>query len=147
MRCSGYRCLVGCGLVALISLMSVSCSQSPALYPVEGKVIFNDQPLAGALVTFHLKGNTDIKAIPSTGMTKEDGTFTLVTGDRNGAPAGDYVVTIICTEQVGVKKGAISTGPPETIDKLKGAYADKANSKIFVSVTSGDNKLQPFVLK
>jgi hypothetical protein len=141
-----FRLLGGWSLATLLSLLSVSCSSS-GLNPVRGKVTYKNQPLVGALVTFHPKGKADTTTVPSTGLTKEDGTFVLVTGDREGAPAGDYVITVICSEQLPSKPGAISTGPPETRDKLNGAYADRDKSTITVTVKAGENQIDPFDLK
>jgi hypothetical protein len=136
------------GLIAVVALSGLSCSDSAStLNPVQGKVLLNGQPLAGALVTLHLKDGADIRTVPSTGLSKEDGTFTIMTGDKAGAPAGSYVVTIICSEVVKSKEGVISTGPPETQDRLKGAYADRAKSSITVEVKKGPNQLEPFDLK
>lgn len=132
--------------ICLTVLASVSCSSSSSLSPVRGKVIYQNQPLSGALVTFHPKGESNLKTIPSTGLTDNEGTFTLTTGDKGGAPPGEYVITIICSEDVKGKK-AISTGPVETKDRLNGAYADKNSSKIFVTVKPGENQLEPFNLK
>jgi hypothetical protein len=135
-------------LAALLSLVSVSCSgSSETLYPVQGKVLHNNQPLAGALVSFHPKSGSDVKTMIPTGLTKEDGTFTVATGDKPGAPAGEYVVTIICSEEIKPKAGQISTGPPDTQDRLKGAFADKASSRITVEIKKGNNQLEPFELK
>jgi hypothetical protein len=139
--------LGGC-LVAVSMFSGLSCSDSSStLHPVQGKVLLNGAPLAGALVTLHPKDGADIRTIPSTGLSKEDGTFTILTGDKPGAPAGSYVVTIICTEVLKGKEGVISTAPPETQDRLKGAYADKAKSNITVEVKKGPNQLEPFDLK
>ena len=136
-------------LVALVGLCGLGCSGSSGkLNPVQGKVLHQGQPLAGALVTFHPKGEADIKFVPPVGLTKEDGTFTVTTGKSEGAPAGEYVVTIICSElDPGAKKGGFSTAEPETRDRLRGAYANKANSRLSATITKGDNKLEPFDLK
>jgi hypothetical protein len=139
--------LGGC-LVAVMTLTGLSCSDSGAtLNPVQGKVLLNGQPLAGALVTLHRKEGADVSTMPSTGLSKDDGTFTIMTGDKAGAPAGSYIVTIICSEVVKPKEGVISTAPPETLDRLKGAYADRAKSTITVDVKKGPNQLEPFDLK
>lgn len=113
---------------------------------VQGKVIYQDKPLAGALVTFHPKGQKDVHTVPSTGMTKEDGTFALTTGKKDGAPAGEYLVTIICTKMPDSKKG-LSTGGVDSEDILQGAYAIRDASKITVTVANGKNQLEPFNLK
>jgi hypothetical protein len=143
----GLSFLGGC-FVAFVAASGLSCSDSASsLNPVQGKVLLNGQPLAGALVTLHPKEGADIRTIPSTGLSKADGTFTIMTGDKAGAAAGSYIVTIICSEVVKSKEGIISTGPPETQDRLKGAYADRAKSSITVDVKKGPNQLEPFELK
>ncbi len=147
MHCLRFR-LLGIGsLLALTSMINLSCSPPKALNPVRGKVVHKGQPLAGALVTFHSKGKVDVNTIPSTGFTEADGTFALTTGTKGGAPTGEYLVTIICSETVPAKKGVISTGPPETQDRLNSAYSDKDASKIVVTVKPGENQLEPFDLK
>ena len=140
------RSLIGCSLAASMSLLFVSCSGA-SLYPVKGKVLYKGQPLAKAVVSFSPKGgNPDFKGLPSTGLTEDDGTFTIKTGGREGAPAGEYIVTITCLEEVAAK-GGIANGAPEMKDKLGGAYGDQAKSKIFVTVKAGENQLDPFDLK
>ena len=130
-----------------LALLATSCSSSDTLHPVQGKVLLDGSPLQGALVTLHPKSGGDLKTIPSNGLSKEDGTFTIMTGDKPGAPAGEYVVTIICSEIVKPKPGTISTAEPESVDRLKGTYANKDNSKIVVQIKSGPNQLEPFNLK
>src|SRR5207245_3238340 len=76
------------------------------LHPVQGKVFYKDQPLGGVLVTFHPKGASDIRTVRPVGLTREDGTFTLTTGQQEGAPAGEYVATFICSETAVAKGGA-----------------------------------------
>ena len=78
----------------------------------------------------------------------EQGKFTLHTGNYEGAPAGDYDVTVIksVTLDGGAKGKQISTAPPETTDALKGAYADKSKSGLRANVKEGANKLEPFRL-
>jgi len=130
-----------------VCLFGLGCSGSAKLNPVTGAVFHKDKPLAGALVTFHPKGPADLHTVPSTGLTQDDGTFSLTTGDQAGAPAGEYVVTVICSETAPVKPGVISTGMPEAKDRLNGAYATKEASKIAVVVKPGENRVDPFRLK
>jgi hypothetical protein len=136
-------------LFALLSLTALSCSGQGKLNEVRGKVLHKNQPLSGALVTLHPKGDKkNFKAIPSTGLTKEDGTFTLSTGKKDGVPAGEYTVTIICSREVGGgDKKIFSTGGPESEDVLKGTYADRETSKLTVTIKDGPNQLEPFDLK
>ena len=117
--------------------------------PSRARSCTRTQPLAGALVTFHPKGNADVKTERPTALTKEDGTFTVTTGQKDGAPAGEYLVTIICTAPVNKKAGKLMSlgADEETTDVLHGAYADVNNSKLPVTIKSGPNQLEPFDLK
>jgi hypothetical protein len=137
------------GLLGLLLLLPCGCGSGSALNPVKGKVTFKNEPLKGAVVTFHPKGATDVKTIRPVGLTDEKGEFTLTSGQKEGAMAGEYVVTIICSEEVTPKGGkkVISTGPPETRDRLQGAYAEHTKSTLNVEVKPGPNQLEPFVLK
>jgi hypothetical protein len=131
----------------LPALGCLSCSGGGNLNPVQGKVLLKGQPLAGAVVTFHPKGGDGVTGVPSVGRTGKDGTFTLTTGPKDGAPAGSYVVTLICPEEVPRSKKGFSTEPPDTRDRFQGAYADRATSKIEVEIKKGANQLDPFDLK
>jgi hypothetical protein len=128
----------------LPALGCLSCSGGAALNPVHGKVLYKDQPAGGAVVTFHPEGGTSVTAIPTVGRTNEDGTFTLTTGDKEGAPAGTYVVTVIWPEEV--KPKGITTAPPESRDRLQGKYAEARGSALKVEIKKGDNQLEPFRL-
>ncbi len=102
----------------------------------------------GALVTFHPSGTNEITAVRPVGLTKEDGTFTLTTGQNEGAAAGEYIVTVICPEEVKPRgKKAISTEPPDSQDRFRGAFANQGTSTLKVEIKKGDNQLEPFHLK
>jgi hypothetical protein len=135
--------------VLLLSLGGVSCSGGggPKLNPVQGKVLYKKEPLPGALFTFHPKDTTDMNVIPPVGLTGEDGTFKVTTGQKDGAAAGEYVVTIICSQVPTGGKKPVSTGGVDTQDRLGGTYADRANSRITVKIKEGTNQLEPFDLK
>src|SRR5437773_1396704 len=109
-----YRVLRNWRWLALfVACCGLSCTHDSGLHPVQGKVFYKDQPLGGVLVTFHPKGASDIHTVRPVGLTREDGTFTLTTGQQEGAPAGEYVVTFLCSETVVPKGGAkvISSAP------------------------------------
>jgi hypothetical protein len=131
--------------------LSVSCSNGgSSLYPASGKVNYQGQPAAGAQVTFHPKdAKNELTAVRPSGVAKDDGTYTLTTGPDQGAPAGDYVVTVTLFQEVNAKKGkAMSTDMnTPTEDKLKGAYADRTKSQITRQIKSGTNQLEPIDLK
>lgn len=144
-----YLSLASCRcLVMLSALFCLSCSGGGGLNPVQGKVLYKNQPIQGALVSFHPKGPSDLTTHRSVGATREDGSFTLTTGQSEGAPAGEYVVTVIWSAEVAPKNPkVISTAPPETFDRLGGAYSNPATSTIKVEIKKGVNQLEPFHLK
>ena len=126
-----------------------SCSGAGALHPVKGQVLHRNKPIAGAVVTFHPKGGDDIKAARPSGYTGEDGFFTVTTGPKTGAPAGDYVVTVVwlkAPEAPKAKKVITTEGPPDAEDLFKGHYADRARSGLTARVKAGTNVLEPFRL-
>lgn len=67
------------------------------LYPVSGKVTLNNQPLTFGIVNFFpeaaaAKGEKQ-RAIP-VGKIEPDGSYTLSTDGKSGAPAGKYKVVV-----------------------------------------------------
>ncbi len=131
-------------LAVLPVLGCLGCSGG-GLNPVKGQLLIKGQPVKGAVVTFHPKEGSTVKTIPSVGTTDADGNFTMMTGTKEGAPAGEYLVTVYWPEEA-PKKG-MSTEMPETRDKLKGAYSNPASSGLKASVKSGPNQLDPIQLK
>lgn len=140
-----WRCLL-----LLPVIWCLSCEGATAkLYPVKGKVLVRDKPTQGVVVTFHPVTGKELQAVTSTGMTDADGVYTLSTGDKPGAAAGDYVVTFMWPLEVApAKTKVISTEPPPgPEDKFKGAYAAKSSSAFKATVKAGENQIEPFNLK
>jgi hypothetical protein len=139
-------------LVFLIPLLCcASCSKS-GYNSVRGKVLYKNEPIGGVAVTFHPK-KTDIRTLLPVGQTAEDGTFTLMTGQDEGAPEGEYVVTFICPQQAEEKAGkkgrsrGMAMQKMELEDRFKGAYGSEAKSTFKVVIKAGKNELEPFNLK
>ncbi len=109
--------LVGCGGPASLS--------APRTAPVSGTVLHKGKPLAGVRVTFHPRFDIgSVKFAPS-GLTGNDGRFTLSTvAAGDGAPAG------LDTE----------------VDAWKGKYADPTAGQWPATVGAGENELGPFRL-
>lgn len=141
---------VRCSRLVWIGVAAISCASctktAETFNPVQGKVLFKGEPLGGALVSFHPEGETKLDR--PTGFTKPDGTFNLTTGQVEGALAGKYKVTLICSQiPEAAKGGGLSTGGLETEDSLQGAYANVDASQITVTIKNGPNQLEPFDLK
>ena len=134
--------------LALGLLAAASCSpESVPLHPVSGKVLVNGQPAAGAYVMFISEVPAGA-AQPSTGIAGADGTFTLATGERKGAPAGKYVVTVTVPDPKKKPTEAQKMmGMDDAPDLLAGRFATREKSTLRAEVKPGENKLDPFDIK
>ncbi|HEY3968906.1 MAG TPA: hypothetical protein VGM05_30435 [Planctomycetaceae bacterium] len=82
-------------LACLVPLWGLGCGDAaasrPKLVAVKGKVVYNGEPVAGAVVAFHAENAPR----PSSGTTDANGHFELTMFDSgDGAMVGDNVVTI-----------------------------------------------------
>jgi predicted small lipoprotein YifL len=88
------------------ALLVAGCGgDGPKLLPVQGKVTADDQPLSKGSVRFvpdTAKGNA-AKYEPA-GEIGADGSYTLSTLGKPGAPAGWYKVSVVSTDPVDSSK-------------------------------------------
>ncbi len=146
-------------LVVMAALLShAGCGNPPGLYPVQGQVLQNGEPAAGAVVYFHREDSpgsgSTIDTIPF-GIVEDDGRFTLSCDERgNGCPSGKYAVLVEWRDSTGdgvvpikakgrtplVKRGRVRTGP----DRLKGRYLDISKPLLHAEVLPQSNTLAPF---
>jgi len=121
-------CRFGIAAVLLGCLaLTLGCSSGPKLYPVSGKVTAGKTTLAGGQVTFvpdESKGNKT-KTSP-TGQIGSDGTYSLKTDGRDGAPAGWYKVTV---------NTDIPGSPPSGV-KIDPIYSDPARTLLNIEVVA-----------
>lgn len=123
----------------------VGCGSSDTrlkTYPVRGTVQFEGQSIRGGFVVAHPKNGlpTDVRA---TAQVREDGSFELTTYDAgDGAPAGEYVVTVEWTplQQVG---GEYVRGQ----NVLPPKYSQPVTSDLVIQVAEGQSDLPPLQLK
>jgi hypothetical protein len=87
------------GLFAALGIAiaaTAGCKQPPTpCFPVSGKVVYQKKPVTTGTVTFvpdASKGNQSKES--AIGLIKDDGTYSLVTNGRDGAPLGWYKVGI-----------------------------------------------------
>ena len=107
-------------------------------YSTTGIVTMDGQPIADAIITFYRstqdKGMTRY-AFVSDSLTDDVGRYKMSTYGRfDGAPAGEYIVTVIKTGK-GYERGG------DTKSLLPGRYATPETSAIKVSVKEGANEL------
>jgi hypothetical protein len=109
-------------------------------------VNYQGKPLPGAFVLLR-KEQPDPDVPSPNAITGEDGSFVLTTYEnKDGAPAGDYVVTISTAPRPVEKKVSLKKAEPY-VDLLKGKYADPKTSGLKVTIKGSSNTLEPFDLK
>ena len=131
-------------LISIVSLVAFAgCGEKlsiPRTAPVSGSVMSKGKPAPGMRVKFHPQFDIGKVKFTPYGETGPEGRYVLNTGaPGNGAPVGDYIVTI---EKPRV--GTDATGLEAEVDDLKGKYSDPQKSPFKVSVTSGENVVPPF---
>ena len=85
--------------LCLVALFAFGCGDGPdrEIYPVRGKIIFDDEPLVeeSTTVLFQPDAARDNEApFPAIGTVDSDGNYTLKTNGRNGAAPGWYKVVV-----------------------------------------------------
>ena len=129
-------------VITIVSLVFVGCGSGESRMPthaVRGKLTDGSKPVAHAQMVFHPVGWSAEVPKPR-GKTDEKGEFTLTTYDGNdGAPAGQYKVSV---EQW--KTVSVDAGP---VNQLPAKFADPEKSGLTATVTAGPTDLQPFVVK
>lgn len=110
------------------------------VYQTRGKVSFQGNPAAGALVLLHPLDQGKPLPFNPRARVGEDGTFLLTTYDDNdGAPAGEYAVTIDWRETES------EDGAEEGVNLIDPRFNDPDTSGIRVRIEStpgGTNELQ-----
>jgi hypothetical protein len=133
----------------VVTMTGAGCGrQSPAAtHPVRGQVLFEGKPAPNALVVFH-PVNSLPKEVPlPRAKVESDGSFAVGTFDsEDGAPAGDYVVTVEwwLTSATG-KGGWQDEAPPK--NRLPVRYSLTSASGLRARVEAKDNQLPTFELK
>jgi hypothetical protein len=128
-------------------LLIVGCGQADdgkvQRVPVNGTLLVKSVPAVGARIVFYPKD----EALRGTGMptpggtTEEDGSFSLTSYEPgDGAPVGDYVVTVVWREEIPEGK-SLDTFQPK--DRLNGRYASPDKSALSVSIPEGGGTLPP----
>ena len=129
---------------AFIATTLVGCSGSSSgearkpVFPVNGQILVNDRPAAGAFVILIPKAETaETRGIRPHATCDKDGRFQLTTyGENDGAPVGEYFVSVMW-----------GVDGRDDEDRLKGRYAVGAPNKPSVTVHDGPNDLPPIKLR
>jgi hypothetical protein len=122
---------------------NLSARNTPVpVYPARGHVQFANSPPAGAFVVLHpLQGSLPRNARPYA-IVRSDGSFELSTfGKGDGAPAGEYAVTVEWRPLTGGGIDSISGR-----NRLPAKYARPETSGLRVNVASAANEIPTFEL-
>ena len=132
------KCLTLAGL--LLAALSVGCGSSPEdapkveLYPFEGIVQVDGQPVSGAQVVLHPKAESSLGVVTPNGVTDESGRFMLTTYQpEDGAPEGAYHVTVSWSDIENPGSSEPEYGP----EKLPPRYQNPAFSGLELAVKPG----------
>ncbi|MBN1911736.1 MAG: hypothetical protein JW818_18490 [Pirellulales bacterium] len=141
-----YRQRPARGLLVLVVPLIVvagSCGHSDrvTVHLVEGSAFCQSKPVTGALVVFHpLDPSEKLQKLRPAGKVDAEGRFVLSTyGPKDGAPEGEYRVTIVWAS-------AAVEGKPGP-DRFGGRYASPQKSPLTATVTAGKNTIEPFDLQ
>lgn len=126
-------------IALIVGLTGCGGDNRPATYPVSGQVIFKGGSSAGALIVFHPKEySTEAEWGGKPFATADaEGKFRLSTyGQEDGAPAGEYGITIDLRGTAKEPKLSIGIGDGEVSGKplLKPKYSDPNKPFTYVTV-------------
>ena len=138
--------------ILTIAIISASCgcnrpTEIPVV-PARGTVTVNGKPAANVFLVFHpVTNKKDLRELAPYGWTDQEGRFALSTrGDADGAPVGEYVVTLewpAPMDQASDDPEGMRSGP----DMFRGAYALADQSPFQRTVTADNPELDQFVIE
>jgi hypothetical protein len=138
--CRPMRPFARAVLCAILVLAYCGCSGRKPVYPVAGRVVdAGGKPVPGATVIFCPIENLFDNANKPAGWADDEGNFSLTTYDQeDGAPAGEYVVT------VELRTGSRSPKRPRQAppDRLGGKFSDPNRSPLRATIIKGENDVQ-----
>jgi hypothetical protein len=133
--------------LSVAALLAVSCGDGRRpVFPVHGQVLYEDKPAPEALIIFQPVNDPDPRAPRPIARANAEGSFsptTYRTGD--GAPAGEYDVTITWVKEVdnqSVPKE--EQKPPRNL--IPDRYGKAETSGLRVQIKAEPNELPPFRL-
>lgn len=140
-----HRSVISFSFFGALVLVAAGCGKSgEKLHPVKGKVTLKNEPLKAGMVTYFpdaAKGNKSTTN-PS-GQIQSDGSYTLSTGERSGAPAGWYKV-VVTTTTPGMGGGTMPDPNNPTLTPLNPAgQGPQINSKYSSSSSTDLTKEVP----
>ena len=132
----------------MAALLGTSCAGDGRrpVFPVRGQVSYQGKPTPGALVILHPVDDPDPRAPRPVARVGPDGGFAPTTYKTDdGAPAGEYAVTITWVEERD-NQAAPKEEQREPKNRLPGRYGKPETSGLRVHIKKGQNELGPFRL-
>lgn len=138
----------GCVLGLMTTVGCGGGSDRPPLYPVEGIVTYNNDPVGNASVVFMPK-----EGLVAIGRTDETGKYKLLTQGAEGAMAGDFDVVVNASEQL---KEATAEEVEGMSDReraqlnrslIPARYSKRETSQLTATVKEGEGNTFNFDLK
>lgn len=131
-------------LIGLLVFPGCSGSQGPECFPVAGRVSYRGKPVAEAMIVLHRIGGDVEGGQKPLAYTGADGTFNLTTTNHNdGAPLGEYVITVELRALKTVGEETVRSGP----NLLPAKYAQSESSGLKYTIVPGENEIPPIDLK
>jgi hypothetical protein len=132
------------GMLAAVGCRRASPQfESRPTFPVEGRVLIAGQPAEGVQVFLHPLDPSQ-RGDPR-GVTDGEGRFHLRTyHDGDGAPAGEYVVTVYWPDAGAPNAAGEDQLPP---DRLEGRFVNPRNTSLRASVAAAPTVLPTVEIK
>lgn len=140
--------LLAVGPAVLLAGCGGKSGEKP-VFKVHGKLTHEGQPMAKAEIAF-IPADPTQRGLQSRATADANGEYTLYTYRQNdGAPAGDYVVTIYWPGPLS-KRAAEKLEKADTVeakdeivapDRLKHVYSDPLKTKLKATVGEKDNEI------
>ncbi|MGO8747898.1 MAG: hypothetical protein ACLQNE_18135 [Thermoguttaceae bacterium] len=143
-RVNRLMCAALLGTAAAVGCRGTSPQfESRPAFPVEGMVLVRGKPAEGVQVFLHPSDPTQ-RGKPR-GVTDAEGRFHLRTyRDGDGAPAGEYTVTVYWPDSSDTK-AAVEERLPR--DRLGQRFMDPKSSPLRAAVSAAPTTLPPFEIK
>jgi hypothetical protein len=115
------------------------------VFPASGKVNVQGKIPAGAFLVLHPKNPAaGVESVRPRAHVKPDGSFELSSYESNdGAPAGEYTVTVEWRQTIKYPSGDAGPGPNLVPPK----YTRPETSPVFIRIAAGTNQLDPIIVK
>jgi hypothetical protein len=125
--------------------LGISCGRKePPVFEVRGQVLYEGKAVPHAFVALHPLEDSQVRAVRPSAATDKDGWFVLSSFHADdGAPAGDYAVTVEWRKTTSLDGDASVLSP----NLLPAKYSKPATSGLRISVRPGKNEDQFLRLK